>query len=176
MRVLCWGLVSMHQDRVGRRGHGRWQHPSGTLMHASARAGPHETCPCVASLHAVQPRALGIARLHAPWHVGTIGERRVCVGHVPKPRRRVYVVPCCASATRCVWMRMCQAWTSVCMSRQPRCSMLRSAGCHPPSCPPCGVLTGCPMPMSPVLPSLTLCPLSLLQAASSPATPSAKPR
>lgn len=132
---------SVQQQRAGRWGHRHWQHPHGALVHAGARARPCETCPCMASLHAVNPRPLGFARVHAPWHVGTGGGWLVHVG-------------VCLSATcMCTWccavlvppgvcMRVCKAWASMCacvcpgsLCPVPRCSMPCSVGCHPPVLP-----------------------------------------
>lgn len=106
--VLCRGAgMSVQQQRAGRRGHGHWQHLRGALVHAGARARPHETCPCTASLHAVNPWALGFARTHASRHVGTGGGggRLVCMGACPSPRH-VHVVLRRAGATRSVHVRV----------------------------------------------------------------------
>lgn len=182
--VLCSGAgMSVQQQRAGRRGHGHWQHLRGALVHAGARARPHETCPCTASLHAVNPWALGFARTHASRHVGTGGGggRLVCMGACPSaPGMCMW---CCAvlvppGACMCV----CKVWASTCvccMSRQlvPRAKVLHAPQRGvPPPLPCMWVARGLPPAMPPLLPPLILSPLSLPQAASSPATPSAKAR
>lgn len=73
----------------------------------------------------------------------------------------------------CIWL--CARVCKVCASVRPQCASLCSvpstvAACVPPWVPPCPAPLGSPVAISP----LTLSPL--LQAASSPATPSAKAR
>lgn len=127
-------------------GTGSGSTPAGALLHAGARARPHGTCPCTASLHAGNARAPG---LHARTLPGTLAP----AGDGSRVRARA--PHACAQGAVLVPLRV---RTRVCKARASTRMSWR------------------PLAVPPLLPPLTLSPLSLPQAASSPATPSAKPR
>lgn len=139
--VLCRGAgVSVQQQRAGRRGHGHWQHPRGALVHAGARARPRETCPCTASLHAVNPWALGFARAHAPRHVGTGGGggRLVCMG--------ACLSAACMRTWCCAVLVPPGACTCVCKVRASTCVLHVPAACAPCQGAPCPTAWGATPP------------------------------
>lgn len=150
---------------VGAQGHAR-RRAWAPAAPRDAHARPRETCPCMASLCAINPRALGFA--HA--HVGTgggAGGMAQAPGCVPECHAATCVrgaVPCWYHSERaCMCARGGQLRACVCMSYlcpAPCCSMPCRVGCHPTQAVLSMVPRGYTPAMPPLLSLLTLSPFS----------------